>query len=508
MKRRFSSLSRSRFIALASSAPVALAGCGSGGSSTPTINPTATPSPGPTAPILNPPTTVPDLRYKFAPTIPPSADGGVNPAGDAAALILPTTPSPATSPITGSLSFGTYASNERYVVRVPTNWNGKLVVCGTPAFRSEYANDAIWSDFMLARGYAFACSNKGIPYNAVVETIAASQSPSTAYPIPFDLLTLETAKQTFRLGALTPRSSIAAWNDDFALLTRAVQTFLSQTFGRAPSRTYAVGLSNGGAQVRSLLEQHGDIVDGGVDWSGVYWSTNLNILTYMPKFLAAMPAYVASNFTDAGAAQAIVNAGFPADVLQASAAHPSLWFEYYSNAASFYVDLTVFAYALLIDPTTSSSIAAAGCTPNPTSAARLPGTCVGTGLALPGNRAAYVPSAQANATIATFAHTGRIQKPLVSIAGAVDMFITPQNNATPYLNAVNAAGQGSQYFQYLVQGGTHVDTFAAFNYNLQPQLAFAWAAFDQMVAIVERGFRPSGAGTQQTVTTPNQIVSS
>ncbi len=42
-------------------------------------------------------------------------------------------------------------------------------------------------------------------------------------------------------------------------------------------------------------------------------------------------------------------------------------------------------------------------------------------------------------------------------------------------------------------------------YGLQPQLPFAWAAFEQLVAIVERGARPAGAGTQRAVATPAEI---
>ncbi len=60
--------------------------------------------------------------------------------------------------------------------------------------------------------------------------------------------------------------------------------------------------------------------------------------------------------------------------------------------------------------------------------------------------------------------------------------------------------------QYLVNGGTHLDTFAAFGYGLQPQLPFAWAAFEQLVAIVEGGFLPPGAGTQRAVSAPAEIA--
>jgi len=104
-----------------------------------------------------------------------------------------------------------------------------------------------------------------------------------------------------------------------------------------------------------------------------------SILDYLPVFLKAMQTYVASGFTDVASAAIIQAAGYPADIKQASATHPSLWFEYYANQSSFYSDLTAFAYALLLDPTASSSVTAAGCTPNAVKPAGLPGTCAATG---------------------------------------------------------------------------------------------------------------------------------
>ncbi len=496
-------MKRRRFLELAAVAPV-LTSCTSSSSPVPG---------GPSGPLVSPGAPVADLRYGKFPL--PAAFPGYDPSGDPAALVLNYV-SPATSPVPGTLATGSYAPNERYVIKVPKAWNGKLMVAGTPATRSEFANEAIWGDFALANGYAFASSNKGIAYNAILETIAASPNPNRAYPIPFDYsvpltppLLLETDEYTYRLGVLNQSGSIADWNQDYATLVRAAQQFLSFYFGKAPARTYAVGISNGGAQVRSLLENYGSLVDGGVDWEGVYWSQSLNILTYMPKFLAAMQPYVASGFKDTAAAAAIVAAGYPADIA-GTTGHPSLWFEYYANQPSFYADLTVFVYALFLDAAASSSLSAPGCSANPANPAGLPGTCNATGLAVPANRASYGPSSSADDVISRFAHTGRIEKPLVSIAGSADVFVTAANNATPYLNAVKAAGKGSQYWQYLVEGGTHVDTFAspAWGYGLQPQLPFAWAAFNQLVAIVERGFTPPGSATQQPVSNPSQIISS
>jgi pimeloyl-ACP methyl ester carboxylesterase len=301
-------------------------------------------------------------------------------------------------------------------------------------------------------------------------------------------------------------STIADWNNDFASLTTAAKSLLVKNFGKGPGRTYAVGLSNGGGQVRSLLEQHPDLVDGGVDWSGVYWSQQANFLFYMPKFLAAMPAYISSGFTDAHAIATIKALGYPADRLQPGSAHSSLWSDYYSTAIPYYSDLTVFAYARWLDSSTNSGFTGSvPCTPNAVNPIALPGTCTATGLALPAGRAAYQPSAQAQSVFGSFAHTGLIGKPLVSIAGTADMFITPENNALRYLAAVKAAGRGQLYHLYLVNGGTHVDTFAAFGYGLQPQLPFAWRAFDELVDIVEHNANPPGAGASATVNTPNDI---
>ena len=454
-----------------------------------------------------------DLRYGFAPVPASNAAAGFDPAGDAAALILPgNPPSPATAPIPGVQVFGSTGTDDRYIIRVPTAWNGKLVVAGTPSQRSEFANDAIWSDFLLANGYAYASGNKALPFNAIVEPISASPNPNVNWPVCYDLAGLETAKFSFRLSEIYPaKKPINGWNTEFYNVILAAQAYLTQNY-KTPTKTYVVGLSNGGAEVRSLLEQHPEIVDGGVDWSGPYWSQNLNILTYLPGFLKLMPGYVASNFSDTTIAAQIQALGYPADVKGAGAAHPSLWLEYYSGQASFYSDLTLFVYALLIDPAATSTLpSTASFTPNPANPTRLPGTPSAgvSGLADPVARQNYVLSAAGKAAIAPFAHTGNIGKPLVSIAGANDMFITPQNNFTPYLNAVKAAGKSSMYWQYLVSGGTHVDTFAnpTWGYGLQPQVTFAWAAFNELVSIVESGAKPAGAGTQQTVSTPTQIHS-
>ncbi len=424
------------------------------------------------------PAAVPDLRFGAAPL--PEPFPGFDPAGDARAIMWAGTPSPALEPIPGRQYFASLGKGHRYVVRVPDAWNGKLAVCGTPALRSEHANDGIWSDFLLARGYAYASSNKGIPYNAVVEPWSAVTHPDLTYRVPFAIGSASPDTLGIRSGGLVPELiPVAGWQADIAALIVAAKEVVRTVAGRAPAKTYVAGISIGGGQVRWLLERHPELADGGVEWASVYWGAEENILTYLPAFLKRMPEYVASGYRDRAAHDAIVAAGFPPDRLQDDPEHRSLWDAHYSQGA-FYNDVTTFIFANLLDANAGK-------------------------LATLDERAAYVPSPAASETIASFAHSGRLERPLIGIAGSADVFITPQHNAAPYLAAVRAAGRGDRYWQYIVEGGTHVDSYVAFGWDLQAQAPFAWAAFDRLVDIVENGASPAGAGTARAISSPSEL---
>ncbi len=418
---------------------------------------------------------VADLRFGAAPL--PEPFPGYDPAGDARALVAGNGPFGAVAPVPGRRFRGSAASGQRFFVDVPDAWNGRLAVCGTPATRSEHANDAIFGDYLLAHGYAYAASNKGIPFNAYA--VAATADP-LAYPVPFALGDAPPGTTSFRFGALEPEIvPVSAWHDDYARLVRTAAEIVRDATGSAPRRTYALGLSIGGGQVRWLLERHPELADGGVEWAAVHWNVEHAFVRYLPAFLTAMPAYVASAYRDDALRDAIVRAGFPDDRLQDGVLR-SLWDAHYSTVPPFYNDLTTFAFSALLDPAT----------PPPATLAA---------------RAAYVPSAAAEAAIRDVAQTGELERPLVAIAGDADVFITPQHNFDPYVAAVAAAGRGARYWPFEVVGGTHVDAFATLGWGLQPQLPFARRAFEMLVDIVENDARPAGAGTKRTVSAPDEL---
>ncbi|AKN73150.1 3-hexulose-6-phosphate isomerase [Streptomyces sp. PBH53] len=161
----------------------------------------------------------------------------------------------------------------QFVIRLPDHWNGGLVVAGTPGNREQYANDRAIADWVLARGYAYAATDKG--------------NTGTA----------------FHRDGRRPGDALAEWNARLTQLTRAAHTVVTQRYHRPPARTLATGLSNGGYLVRWQLENHPELYDGGVDWEGTLWRADgPNPLTSLPAALRHYPAYAAGGpaATEAG----------------------------------------------------------------------------------------------------------------------------------------------------------------------------------------------------------------
>ena len=169
--------------------------------------------------------------------------------------------------------------DSQFVIRIPDNWNGGLIVSGAPGVRAQYANDFIIGDWVLSKGYAFASTDKG-------NTGASFYDDGSA-----------------------PGGSIVEWNQRVTELTLATKRVVKQVYAKAPQRTYMFGISNGGYLTRWQLENRPDLYDGGLDWEGtLFRAEGPNLLTYLPTALKNYPRYAATG--DQAAHDAIIGAGF------------------------------------------------------------------------------------------------------------------------------------------------------------------------------------------------------
>ncbi|HET9141884.1 tannase/feruloyl esterase family alpha/beta hydrolase, partial [Actinophytocola sp.] len=171
---------------------------------------------------------------------------------------------------TGNTNNG-WNHDAQFVLRLPDDWTGGLVVSGSPGVRRQYANDRAIADAVLARGYAFAATDKG------------------------------NTGATFHEDGAAPGDAVAEWNDRVTQLAVAARAVVAQRYGRAPGRTLMAGLSNGGYLVRWQLERNPWLFDGGVDWEGTLWTPDgPNLFTFLPPALRGYPAGDHQQVLDAG----------------------------------------------------------------------------------------------------------------------------------------------------------------------------------------------------------------
>ncbi|MCQ0003804.1 tannase/feruloyl esterase family alpha/beta hydrolase [Actinomadura madurae] len=163
--------------------------------------------------------------------------------------------------------------DSQFVIRLPKRWNGGLVVSGAPGNRRQYANDFTISDWVLSKGYAFASTDKG---NNTAQFYKDGKRPGDAY---------------------------REWYFRMTQVTVAAKATVHRHYGKAPRRTYAAGISNGGQLVRWALENHPELYDGGIDSEGTLWPRKgRNALTYLPVALRNYPKYKATGDPEAHAA--------------------------------------------------------------------------------------------------------------------------------------------------------------------------------------------------------------
>ena len=279
--------------------------------------------------------------------------------------------------------------DSQFVLRIPDRWNGGLVVTGAPGNRSQYANDFIWSDFVLARGYAFASTDKG------------------------------NMGLRFYDDGSEPGGSVREWNSRVTELTVAAKRVVKQVRAKAPKRTWMAGISNGGYLVRWQLENRPDLYDGGLDWEGTLLRADgPNLLTYLPTALKNYPAYAATGSPEAH--DAMVAAGF-------APGSEFLW--PFHNTV--YWDLTQRIYREEFDPEFDEATDAG--TPYCTS-----GTAQCDADYDYASRPASVKAAMRSVEV-----TGKIHRPLISVQGDLDTLLPIATTTDVYDHLVNEAGKGA-----------------------------------------------------------------
>ena len=358
----------------------------------------------------------------------------------------------------------------RFLLRLPDDWNGRLVVAGASGTRSEFNGDWAWSDYVVQKGYAYASQNKGV-LNFYLTTaddpLGCRLNPASSLFVHFY--------------DVDPGQPFIRWGITMGQAARLARTGVEARYGRKARFTYAVGTSNGGYQVRRAVETYPDLFDGGVDWEGTFVDDDRpNLLTDLPPAVLNWPDYVASGFNpDSTAAKNIRMAGYPPDMITTvNGATTSFWGLYWAA----YWELTWCQWQKRLDPTYDTYGQGAG---RYNYWDRLSLTDVG-------------------AQLESFETTGRIQRPLVTVAGTMDALLPIDHHARAYARKVEEsledrwggdekkgwgpwARRRPDYRLYEVQNGNHIET-----YKLTfPQLEFiephAQKAFDLLVQHVEQG---------------------
>jgi len=355
----------------------------------------------------------------------------------------------------------------RFLLRLPNDWNGRLVVAGASGTRSEFNGDFAWSDYVLQQGYAYASQNKGV-LNLFVVTANSATPP--ADPLACRL----NPSSVFWVHFFDndPGQPFTRWAEFMIKAGELARDGVKAGYGRPPRFTYAVGTSNGGYQVRRAVELAPELFDGGVDWEGTFVDEHApNLLTDLPPAILNFPDYVASKFDpDSTAAKKIRGAGYPPDI---NAGPLTMW-NRYSNS---FWEVTQCQWQKRLDPTYDTY-----------------GSGTGTY-----DYVSRLSVSDVGAQFAAFATTGRIKRPLVTVAGTMDALLPIDHHARAYARKVASASRHKHddddgedrgdrkpaYRLYEIQNGNHIETYQDFFPQLELIEPHAQRAFDLLVNQVE-----------------------
>ncbi len=338
----------------------------------------------------------------------------------------------------------------RFLLRFPNEWNGKLVVAGASGTRSEFNGDFAWSDLVVQKGYAYASQNKGV----LNFQLSDPDDPLACRLNPNPPLTWVHFYDN------DPEKPFTQWQQFILRGARLARGAVHAHYGRAPHRTYAVGTSNGGYQVRRALEEAPDLFDGGVDWEGTFVDPDgPNILIDLPPAIRNMPEYIRlGRDPNSVPAQNILAAGYPPDIVTDP---PSLWERYYLS----FWEVTMCQWQKRLDPTYDTY-----------------------GPGAPGNYDYVERRGETDVAdqLAAFQTTGRVRRPLITVAGTMDGLLPIDRHARAYAAKVaRHQHRHGQYRLYEVQNGNHIEGYKTFYPQLELIQPHAHRAFDLLVDHVE-----------------------
>jgi len=340
----------------------------------------------------------------------------------------------------------------RFLLRLPEDWNGRLVVAGASGTRSEFNGDFAWSDYVVQKGYAYASQNKGV-YNLRLSTAADPLACRLNPDLPVYVHFYDN----------DPGQPFTRWAHFMVEAAKLARDGVRAGYGRPPRYTYGVGTSNGGYQVRRALETAPQLFDGGVDWEGTFVDEHApNLLTDLPPAILNFPDYRTSGFDGTStAARNIQAAGYPPDIVSGTS---SFWLNHWNS----FWEVTQCQWQKRLDPTYDTYGS-------------------GTGTYNYVSRLSY---SDVGEQMAAFATSGRIQHPLVTVAGTMDALLPIDHHARAYARKVAASSKkkhSPEYRLYEIQNGNHIETYQDTFAQLELIEPHAQHAFDLLVDQVERG---------------------
>lgn len=354
---------------------------------------------------------------------------------------------------------------QELVFAVPTDYNGRLVVLGTPGTRDQWSSHGVLLAWLVSRGYAVVIGNKGMTNGGVDgnTTMFNKQHPSQHW------------------GAML--LDLGLW----------AGARLEAAYGEAPQATYAAGLSNGGYQVRRALEidrlrvlgGEPALFAGGLDWAGVYWPDARVLDNNADAVVSPAELAVGDHLVRTNEAAALtmrwaydpLTETTPANYLQIppyknaqpgmiaagfDPASATIWgayntaFDYLKNFGLTqykgvgYYNFTGYVFRAELMGHDLTEAAAYSCYTGPNDTP--PPQYEWLAQAVDGGfTAEHVPWALKNAT------TGEFSAPLISVHGDGDGLNGLGAHALAYRDAITAFGTPSQHRLYVVAHGSHVD---------------------------------------------------